>query len=236
MGESRPAVSVTRTSAKLRLPFRGLIRQIDRAFVGPTLPCSTFALSSRALQVFSFYRRVKVFTPRLRLSASYPSPRSTTTSPPPPHARVRAPLLQFRPLQRSTEAGARITRRFQPPALSVLRVSRPLDVLLRLQPSRAYFIPLTLLGFHRVRPLAQAFQPVQGESLPGFLFKTFSLPVTTASSAVSALAYRRGPRPRGTSVISLPAKGTKPPDGRCRVSIAKSSVYPKEAIQGHQPS
>jgi hypothetical protein len=204
--------------------------------VGPTLPCSTFALSSRALQVFSFDRRVKVFTPRLRLSASYPSPRSTTTSPPPPHARVRAPLLQFRPLQRSTEAGARITRRFQPPALSVLRVSRPLDVLLRLQPSRAYFIPLTLLGFHRVRPLAQAFQPVQGESLPGFLFKTFSLPVTTASSAVSALAYRRGPRPRGTSVISLPAKGTKPPDDCYSVSITKSSVFPSIANRGHQSS
>jgi hypothetical protein len=174
-----------------------LIRQIDRAFVGPTLPCSTFALSSRALQVFSFHRRVKVFTPLPRLSASYPSPRSTTTSPPPPHARVRAPLLRFRPLQRSTEAGARITRRFQPPALSVLRVSRPLDVLLRLQPSRACFIPLTLLGFHRIRELAPAFRPMQGYALPGFLFKTFSLPVTPSSSEDSCLAYRREPRPRG---------------------------------------
>jgi hypothetical protein len=181
--------------------------------VGPTLPCPTFSVSGRVLQVFSFYRRAEVFTPLPRLSASYPSPRSTTTCQPPPHARVRAPLLRFRPLQRSTEAGARITRRFQPPALSVLRDSHPLDVLLRLQPSRACFIPLTLLGFHRIRRLAQTFRSGQGTSLPGFLFETFSLPVTVASSATSSLAYRRELRPRSTSVISHPAKGTKPPDG-----------------------
>jgi len=202
--------------------------------VGPTLPCPTFCVSARVLQVFSFHRRAKVFTPLPRLSASCPSPRSTTTSLPPPHARVRAPLLRFRPLQRSTEAGARITRRFQPPAQSVLRVSHPLDVLLRLQPSRACFIPLTPLGFHRVRPLAEAFRPRQGESLPGFLFETFSLSVTTASPAVSSLADRQGLRPRSTSVISSPAKGTKPPDDCCRVSITKSSVYPSIASRGHQ--
>jgi hypothetical protein len=58
-----------------------------------------------------------------------------------------APLLRFGPLQRATVTGARMTRSFQPPAHSVLRVSHPLDVFLLLQPCEAYFIPAALMGF-----------------------------------------------------------------------------------------
>jgi hypothetical protein len=46
-----------------------------------------------------------------------------------------------RPLQRSTTAGARIPRRFHPPALSVLRVSNPLDVFLHPPPCRLPVLP-----------------------------------------------------------------------------------------------
>jgi len=166
-------------------------RRIDRAFVGPTHPRSTFAVSGRALRVFSFRRRAEVFTPPPLLSATYLPPRSTTIDLPPPHAHARAPLLRFRPLQRSTETGVRMTRRFQPPAPSVLRVSHPLDVLLHLQPWPACFIRPALLGFHRVRRLASTFRQGQGTSRLGFLSEVFSAPVTTASSAVSSHALVR---------------------------------------------
>jgi hypothetical protein len=141
--------------------------------VGPTLPRATFAVSGRVLRVFSFHRHAKGFTPPLLLSASYLPPRSTTIFQLPPHAHAKVPLLRFRPLQRSTETGVRITRRFQPPALSVLRVSHPLDVLLRLQPWPACFIRPALLGFHRVRSLAPAFRPMQGEAAPELPLQSF---------------------------------------------------------------
>jgi hypothetical protein len=166
-------------------------RRIDRVFVGPTRPCSTFAVSGRVLQVFSFRRHTKVFTPSLLLSSTYPSPRSTTTYQLAPHAHAKPPLLRFLPLQRLTETGVRIPRRFQPPALSVLRVSHPLDVLLRLQPWPVYFTRPALLGFHQVRLLASIFRQGQGETRLGFLSEAFSLPVTTTSSAVSSHALVR---------------------------------------------
>jgi hypothetical protein len=132
-----------------------------------------FAVSGRILRVFSFRRRARAFTPRPLLSSPYSSPRSTTTYQLAPHAHARPPLLRFRPLQRSTETGVRIPRRFQPPAPSVLRVSHPLDVLLRLQPWPACFIRPALLGFHRVQSLAPAFRPMQGETAPGLPLQSF---------------------------------------------------------------
>jgi len=79
-----------------------------------------------------------------------------------------APLLGFRPLQRSTAPGARMTRRFHPPAPSVHVVSHDLDGLLRQTPYQACFIPAALLGFHRTRSLASAFRSKQGDAVPGF--------------------------------------------------------------------
>jgi hypothetical protein len=202
--------------------------------VGPTLRCATLTVSGCVLQGFSFRRRTKVFTPPPLLSSPYLSPRSTTTYQLAPHAHAKPPLLRFCPLQRSTETGVRIPRRFQPPALSVLRVSNPLDVLLRLQPWAAYFIRPALLGFHRVRPLASTFRQGQGETLPAFLFEAFSTPATTASPAVSSHTRHQVLRRRSASVISLPVREAKPPDGCHRVSITEMSVYPEVASQGHQ--
>lgn len=124
-------------------------RRIDRAFVGPTLPRATFAVSGRVLRVFSFHRHTKGFTPPLLLSASYLPPRSQQTirQPHPRALFAGAPLLGFGPLQRATIPGARMTRSFQPPAPSVLTVSHRFDGLLHPKPCRACFIPTALLGF-----------------------------------------------------------------------------------------
>jgi hypothetical protein len=58
-----------------------------------------------------------------------------------------------------------MTRSFQPPAHSVLRVSHPLDVFLLLEPCRACFIPAALMGFPRTSSpaLARAFRLQQGD-------------------------------------------------------------------------
>lgn len=160
--------------------------------MGPTHPRPMFAVSGRILRVFSFRRRAEAFTPRPLHSSPYSSPRSTTTYQLAPHAHAKLPLLRFRPLQRSTETGVRSSRRFQPPALSVLRVSHPLDVLLRLQPWPVCFTRPALLGFHRIRILAPAFRPKQGDARPGFLFEAFSLPMTSVSSTDSSHTRRAG--------------------------------------------
>jgi hypothetical protein len=110
-----------------------------------------------------------------------------------PRMRTRRCLsCDFFPLQRSTETGVRFSRRFQPPAPSVLRVSHPLDVLLRLQPWPACFIRPALLGFHRVRILASTFRSGQGDARLGFLSEAFSLPVTSVSSTDSSHTRRAG--------------------------------------------
>jgi hypothetical protein len=76
-----------------------------------------------------------------------------------------APLLRFGPLQRATVPGARMTRSFQPPAHSVLRVSHPLDVFLLPKPCGACFIPAALMGFPWTSSpaLARVFRLVQGD-------------------------------------------------------------------------
>jgi hypothetical protein len=168
-----------------------------------------FAVSGRILRVFCFRRRAGTFTSRPLLSSSYPSPRSTTTYQLAPHAHAKPPLLRFCPLQRSTETGVRLPRRFQPPALSVLRVSHPLDVLLRLQPWPACFIRPALLGFHRVRTLAPTFRQGQGDTRLGFLFEAFSRPVTTASSAVSSHTRRAGAPAKERFGDFTPGEGSK---------------------------
>jgi len=165
-----------------------------------------FAVSGRILRVFSFRRRAETFTSRPLLSSPYLSPRSTTTYQLAPHAHAKPPLLRFCPLQRSTETGVRFSRSFQPPAPSVLRVSHPLDVLLRLQPWPACFIRPALLGFHRIRMLASTFRRGQGNTRPSFLSEVFSRPVMTASSAVSSLTRHLVLRRRSASVFHSPRR------------------------------
>jgi hypothetical protein len=225
-------MKATRTSPRPSVQ-RFSDESIGPSWVRPS-PRSTFSVSGRVLRVFSFRRRTEGFTPPPLLSSSYLPPRSTTFRQLPPHAHARAPLLRFCPLQRSTETGVRFSRSFQPPAPSVFRVSHPLDVLLHPQPWPACFIRPALLGFHRVRQLAQVFRPGQGVPRPGFLSEAFSLPVTTCSPQVSSLARQQVLRPRSASVISPPVRRAKPPAGCCRVSITEKSVYPEVASQGHQ--
>jgi len=105
---------------------------------------------------------------------------------------VSAPLLGFRPLQRSTDSGARMSRKESTrPAPSALSVSHALDGLLRPNPYRPYFMPAALLGFHRIQALARGFRLKQGALRPGFLSEALSSPVTTALPTVSSHALRR---------------------------------------------
>jgi len=108
------------------------------------------------------------FTQPALLSSSCSSLRSTTTRQPPPHAHARVPFLRFRPLQRSTDVGARMTRRFQPPALSVFTVSHRLDVLLRPHPCQPCFMPTALLGFNRTSSARSSLSTEAGLDAPGF--------------------------------------------------------------------
>jgi hypothetical protein len=126
---------------------------------------------------------------------------------------------------------------FQPPAPSVLRVSHPLDVLLRLQPWRACFIPPAFLGLSPdLALLARTFRFKQGRRARVSSPRP-SLPSRRARVGVlSSLALRQEPRRRGTTVFPIPVKEAKPPNGCYGVSIATGTVYPEVASQGHQPS
>jgi len=78
----------------------------------------------------------------------------------------------------------------KPPALSVLRVSHPLDVFLRPRscrepatPSRTSFLPAALLGFPRLpRLVPDPFGSGQGRWKPGVLSKALPDPATSAFS------------------------------------------------------
>jgi hypothetical protein len=101
-----------------------------------------------------------------------------------------APLLQSCPLQRSTETGARITRRV-PTADTV----RPQG----LSPSRRLASPVTMAGlFHPTCVLGVEPGPNSarhdlsieaGQTRPGSLFKAFSLPTTSTLFACSPLVH-----------------------------------------------
>jgi hypothetical protein len=153
---------------------------------------------------------------------------------------VSAPLLGFGPLQRSTDSGARMSRKESTrPAPSVLSVSHALDGLLRPSPYRPCFMPAALLGFHRIRALVRGFRLEQGAPRPGFLSGALSSPVTTALPTVSSHALRRF---RVVWTFQAPAdrsliKGfpIELPGGHHRVSITKDPVCPTVANREHRP-
>jgi hypothetical protein len=130
VGESWPAVP--RPILPRDLDARSEVpRRIDRALLALARSRSTFAVSGWALRVLSFHRHRKVSPNRhssLRVALLL---EALTTCQPHSHAHGSAPLLRFRPLQRSTETGVRMTRRIHPPAPSVFADSHRLDVLLR---------------------------------------------------------------------------------------------------------
>ena len=172
--------------------------------------------------------------PLFRFSASSKSCHPSTA---PEWPNPGAPLLRSCPLQRSTETGARITRRV-PTAGTV----RPQGF----SPSRRLPSPVTMAGlFHPAcvlgvepgpRLLAKTFRSKQGRCARVSSPRLSLSPRRARVGVLSSLALRQDPRRRGTSVILIPVKETKPPDGCFRVLIAVSSVFPKVANQGHQPS
>ena len=140
-----------------------------------------------------------------------------------------APLLRSCPLQRSTETGARITRRV-PTAGTV----RPQGF----SPSRRLPSPVTMAGlFHPAcvlgvepgpRLLAKTFRSRQGRcarvSSP-----RHSLPPRRARVGVrSSLALRQDPRRRGISVILISGEGNKSrPTGATEFRSRRARCIPK---------
>jgi hypothetical protein len=155
-------------------------------------PRSHFPVSGRCLRVSASQSSTSDLNPPPLLSSGCLSPRSfTSTLRPHPHARVNAPLVRFRPLQRSTESGVRFTRRFHPPAPSVPRVSHPLDVLLRPKPYRAYFIPAALWGFPRTSAPRADLSIRQGRRARVSSPRPSPPPRRTRVRVLSRLAFRR---------------------------------------------
>jgi hypothetical protein len=180
-------------------------RRIDRAVIGWPTP---FASGRRRPDTVGFSLPPPPPT-RSTWSGRLPSPSSaprsvTTEKPRSPSRSVSAPLLGFDvPLQRLQMEGARITRRFQPPARSVLRDSHPFDVLLHPSSGRACFIPSCAPGVH---PFAAASHRPFGRfetsevplsrSLRPPLFRAPELRTGSLSKAFSPIAAARTFRPR----------------------------------------
>jgi hypothetical protein len=77
-----------------------------------------------------------------------------------------SPGIRSSPSAHETE-GARSSRRFHPPAHSVLGESHPFDVLLRPSPGRACFIPAYAPGVHPVTPSRAVLSAVSRRLLRG---------------------------------------------------------------------
>lgn len=150
VGESASAGYRPSASSSIELTFRGSASRSLRAYLVSTRSLSALSRFRAAPSGIRFATSVMDLNPPPLLSSRCSSPRSfTTTIQPHSRALANAPLLGFGPLQRSTESGVRMTRQIQLPAPYVLRVSHPLDVLLRPKPCRACFIPAALVGFSR---------------------------------------------------------------------------------------
>lgn len=146
------------------------------------------------------------------------------------------------PLQRSTVLGARMPRRFHPPAPSVLRVFHPLDVLLHPKPcglplgspprpfDRNECTPTHAPGVPpdlRRSPLT--FRSRQGDDARVPSPRLSPPPRRTRFRGLSSLALR-------VSVATPCSREPLGDRGRHRVSIAEESVFPKGATLGHRPS
>ena len=118
---------------KVRVLFRGFVRLDNRAFLGPAppvrrlpFPAAPFGFSCRSVLLVGF-------TPPAILSSGSLPPRSHVTRQLHPNGQIQVRLscglvpYNARQKQAPVSPGG-----FQPPAPSVLRVSHPLDVFLRL--------------------------------------------------------------------------------------------------------
>lgn len=122
------------------------------------------------------------------------------------------------------------TRWIQPPAPYVLRVSHPLDVLLRPKPCGACFIPTAPLGFSRTSLPRVNLAVQQGQRARVCLSTAFSSPVTNRCWPVLPSCVRRADpsNPFG--------ERREANDEHCTVSITEESVFSQVANLGHQPS
>jgi hypothetical protein len=158
---------------------------------GSDRPRSTFTVSGCVLRVFAPLRPASGFhatsNPLVRLSVSS-KPLHSSTAPEWPDP--GAPLLRSCPLQRSTETGARITRRV-PTAGTV----RPQGF----SPSRRLSSPVTMAGlFHPTCVLGVEPGPNSarsdlsieaGQTRPGFVSTAFSPPTTSTVFTCSPLVH-----------------------------------------------
>jgi len=164
------------------------------------------------------------------LSASCSSPRSfTSTFQPHLPALASAPLLGFRPLQRSTESGVRISdgsNRRHRTSTGFLTLSTSCSAR-----NHAGLVSSPLRSWGSTAPGTSngPFSPT-GVTCAGFLFTAFSSPVM--DTFWRALPSCASP----FSFVGTLSGHDASDDGRCTVLITEESVYPKVASQGHQPS
>jgi len=152
-------------------------------------PRSTFTVSGGVLRVCSILHHHRFLTPAIPLCGLPFSSKQHLATALTCAGECASPGVPF-PLQRSTTGGARIPRWLtSPPALSVHRVSHPLNGLLRprscqalhractrLRPNCAPGVPPASFGSRL------ALQRGQGRTTPGFLSKALPNPATSAFS------------------------------------------------------
>jgi hypothetical protein len=130
-------------------------------------PAASFGFSYRTVLLV-------VFTPPAILSSGSPPPRSHSIRQLHPNAHIQVLLsCGLVPYNARQKQAPVFPGGFQPPAPSVRRVSHPLDVLLRLQPWRACFIPPASLGLSpdlvcSPRPFDRSRADAPGFPLQGF--------------------------------------------------------------------
>jgi len=152
-------------------------------------PRSTFAVSGGILRVCSILRHHRFLTPAIPLCELPFSSKLHLATALTCAGECTSPGVPF-PLQRSTTGGARIPRWLtSPPALSVHRVSHPLNGLLRPRSCQALHRACTRLRPNcapGVPPASSGSRLVlrrgQGRTTPGFLFKALPNPATSAFS------------------------------------------------------
>jgi len=192
-------------------------------------PRSTFTVSGGVLRVFSILHHHRFLTPAIPLCGLPFSSKQHLATALTCAGECTSPGVPF-PLQRSTTGGARIPRWLtSPPALSVHRVSHPLNGLLRPRSCQALpasvippFVPTALLGFPRL-PSARVSLCSEGraERLRVSSPRLSPTPRRARVRALSSRALRRClPRILSGSEGALN-------DGRSRVSIAGSSALPR---------
>jgi len=184
---------------EVRVQFRGFVRLSNRAFVGPALPVRRLPFPAASLGFSCRSVLPMAFTPPAVLSSGSLPPRSQS-----PVNRTRSAIRVHLswgsvPLRRSTETGARMTRRV--PTAGTVRPQR-------FARSRRLTSPVTMVGlFHPtyalgVEPgpqlLAWTFRPKQGRCARVPSSRLSLSPRRARFGVLSSLALRRGPRLRGT--------------------------------------